>query len=58
MTIRTYNFFVFRMGLPNNLTDPMLSIFKQIMSLANSKTAWIQVVCTYWAMGFLPFLER
>ena len=32
----------------------MLSIFKQIMSLANSKTAWIHVVCAYWAMGLLP----
>ncbi|MDR0893140.1 MAG: L-fucose:H+ symporter permease, partial [Mediterranea sp.] len=29
----------------NNLTDTMLAAFKRIMSLTDSKTAWIQVVC-------------
>lgn len=35
----------FAWALPNNLTDTMLAAFKRIMSLADSKTAWIQVVC-------------
>ena len=30
---------------PNNLTDTMLAAFKRIMSMSDSKTAWIQVVC-------------
>ncbi len=35
----------FSWALPNNLTDTMLAAFKRIMSLSDSKTAWIQVVC-------------
>lgn len=35
----------FAWALPNNLTDTMLAAFKRIMSLSDSKTAWIQVVC-------------
>lgn len=35
----------FAWGVPNNLTDTMLAAFKRIMSLSDSKTAWIQVVC-------------
>ncbi|MFA6850917.1 MAG: L-fucose:H+ symporter permease [Selenomonadaceae bacterium] len=35
----------FAWALPNNLTDTMLATFKRIMSLSDSKTAWIQVVC-------------
>ncbi|MDR1667214.1 MAG: L-fucose:H+ symporter permease [Bacteroidales bacterium] len=35
----------FSWGLPNNLTDTMLAAFKRIMSLSDSRTAWIQVVC-------------
>ena len=35
----------FAWALPNNLTDTMLSAFKRIMSLTDSKTAWIQVSC-------------
>ena len=35
----------FAWGVPNNLTDTLLAAFKRIMSLSDSKTAWIQVVC-------------
>jgi FHS family L-fucose permease-like MFS transporter len=35
----------FAWALPNNLTDTMLAAFKRIMSLSDSKTAWIQVAC-------------
>src|SRR5574344_1741870 len=35
----------FAWAIPNNLTDTMLAAFKRIMSLSDSKTAWIQVVC-------------
>ena len=34
----------FAWAVPNNLTDTMLAAFKRIMSLSDSKTAWIQVV--------------
>lgn len=32
-------------AIPNNLTDTMLAAFKRIMSLTDTQTAWIQVVC-------------
>ena len=35
----------FAWAVPNNLTDTMLAAFKRIMSMSDSKTAWIQVVC-------------
>lgn len=35
----------FAWALPNNLTDTMLAAFKRIMSISDSKTAWIQVAC-------------
>jgi len=35
----------FAWAIPNNLTDTMLAAFKRIMSMTDSKTAWIQVVC-------------
>ncbi len=35
----------FAWAIPNNLTDTMLATFKRIMSISDSKTAWIQVVC-------------
>ncbi len=35
----------FAWAAPNNLTDTMLAAFKRIMSLSDTKTAWIQVVC-------------
>ena len=35
----------FAWAIPNNMTDTMLAAFKRIMSLSDSKTAWIQVVC-------------
>ncbi len=35
----------FAWALPNNLTDTMLAAFKRIMSMTDSKTAWIQVSC-------------
>ena len=37
-------------GLANNMTDTLLPAFKRIMSLEDSKTAWIQVVC--YALGY------
>jgi FHS family L-fucose permease-like MFS transporter len=42
----------FSWGLPNNLTDTMLAAFKRIMSLSDSRTAWIQVVCYLLGYGF------
>jgi len=42
----------FAWGLPNNLTDTMLAAFKRIMSMNDSKTAWIQVVCYLLGYGF------
>lgn len=41
----------FAWALPNNLTDTMLSAFKRIMSLSDSKTAWIQVACYLFGYG-------
>ena len=35
----------FAWAIPNNLTDTMLSAFKRIMSLTDTKTALIQVAC-------------
>lgn len=35
----------FAWAIPNNLTDTMLAAFKRIMSLSDSKTAWIQLAC-------------
>src|SRR5690554_4831938 len=32
-------------AVPNNITDTMLAAFKRIMSLTDTQTAWIQVVC-------------
>ena len=32
-------------AVPNNMTDTMLAAFKRIMSLTDTQTAWIQVVC-------------
>jgi len=41
----------FAWGVPNNLTDTMLAAFKRIMSLSDSKTAWIQVACYLFGYG-------
>jgi FHS family L-fucose permease-like MFS transporter len=35
----------FAWAIPNNLTDTMLAAFKRIMSLSDTKTAWIQISC-------------
>ena len=35
----------FAWAVPNNLTDTMLATFKRIMSLSDTKTAWIQIAC-------------
>jgi MFS transporter, FHS family, L-fucose permease len=35
----------FAWAIPNNLTDTMLAAFKRIMSLTDTRTAWIQVSC-------------
>lgn len=32
-------------AVPNNMTDTMLAAFKRIMSMTDTQTAWIQVVC-------------
>ena len=42
----------FAWAIPNNLTDTMLAAFKRIMSLTDSRTAWIQVVCYLLGYGF------
>ena len=42
----------FAWAVPNNLTDTMLAAFKRIMSLTDSKTAWIQVACYLLGYGF------
>ena len=42
----------FAWAVPNNLTDTMLAAFKRIMSLSDSRTAWIQVVCFLCGYGF------
>ena len=43
----------FAWAVPNNLTDTMLAAFKRIMSLSDTKTAWIQVVCYLLGYGCL-----
>lgn len=53
----------FAWAVPNNLTDTMLAAFKRIMSLSDSRTAWIQVACYLFGYGFfaLPaalFIKR
>ena len=42
----------FAWAVPNNLTDTMLAAFKRIMSMSDSKTAWIQVACYLLGYGF------
>jgi len=42
----------FAWAVPNNLTDTMLAAFKRIMSINDSKTAWIQVACYLLGYGF------
>jgi len=42
----------FAWAVPNNLTDTMLAAFKRIMSLTDTKTAWIQVACYLLGYGF------
>ena len=37
-------------AVPNNMTDTRLAAFKRIMSLSDTQTAWIQVVC--YLMGY------
>jgi len=42
----------FAWAIPNNLTDTMLAAFKRIMSLSDTKTAWIQIACYLLGYGF------
>ncbi|OQX97789.1 MAG: L-fucose:H+ symporter permease [Bacteroidetes bacterium 4572_117] len=42
----------FAWAVPNNLTDTMLAAFKRIMSLSDTKTAWIQISCYLLGYGF------
>ncbi len=42
----------FAWAIPNNLTDTMLAAFKRIMSLSDTKTAWIQIACYLFGYGF------
>ena len=39
-------------AVPNNMTDTMLAAFKRIMSMSDTQTAWIQVVCYLLGYGF------
>jgi FHS family L-fucose permease-like MFS transporter len=41
----------FAWAIPNNLTDTMLAAFKRIMSLTDSRTAWIQLACYLFGYG-------
>jgi len=41
----------FAWAIPNNLTDTMLAAFKRIMSLSDTKTAWIQVAAYFFGYG-------
>lgn len=41
----------FAWAIPNNLTDTMLAAFKRIMSLSDTKTAWIQIACYFLGYG-------
>lgn len=41
----------FAWAIPNNMTDTMLAAFKRIMSLTDSKTAWIQLACYLFGYG-------
>lgn len=43
----------FLWAVPNNMTDTMLAAFKRIMSLTDTQTAWIQVVCYLLGYGCL-----
>jgi FHS family L-fucose permease-like MFS transporter len=38
-------------AIPNNMTDTMVAAFKRIMSLSDSRTAWIQVACYFFGYG-------
>ena len=38
-------------GLANNMTDTLLAAFKRIMSMSDSKTAWIQITCYFLGYG-------
>lgn len=42
-------------GLANNMTDTLLAAFKRIMSMTDTKTAWIQVVCYFGGYGVVAF---
>ncbi len=41
----------FAWAVPNNLTDTMLAAFKRIMSLSDTKTAWIQISAYLFGYG-------
>ena len=41
----------FAWAIPNNLTDTMLAAFKRIMSLTDTRTAWIQIACYLFGYG-------
>ncbi len=43
----------FAWAIPNNMTDTMLAAFKRIMSLTDTKTAWIQLACYLFGYGGL-----
>jgi len=49
----------FAWAIPNNMTDTMLAAFKRIMSLSDSKTAWIQLACYLLGYGgFALFIKK
>jgi MFS transporter, FHS family, L-fucose permease len=41
----------FAWAVPNNLTDTMLAAFKRIMSLSDTRTAWIQIAAYLFGYG-------
>lgn len=43
-------------AVPNNMTDTMLAAFKRIMSMNDTQTAWIQVVCYLLGYGCFALL--
>jgi len=43
----------FLWGLANNMTDTLLAAFKRIMSMTDSRTAFIQIA----AYGFIYFIK-
>lgn len=48
----------FAWAIPNNMTDTMLAAFKRIMSLTDTKTAWIQLACYLYGDCLLQYYSK